>query len=906
MILDIYKLLDRGRVKVTTINVDESQSSIIERLGETDRLSLTITSDRPLTLQIGYCTAYEGKSYYIVKEPTVRMIHATLYHTELEMEAPAGLTKTVIFANPHDKRTTFDYTATPREHLQLIIDSLNAKFFTNDLRWSLGGVHCESKTKHIKYDHETVWEALQTLRETYQTDLYCDGTAISLGKPTSTAQPLHLKYGRDGGVLSGAERLQHYDKPTPRCLYVTGGKRNLAKGTLTLQRSQFLQVLDNGAITRSVRDITAPNVYVTDPEGRYLYDYAAIGDGIVAETTYTNEEIYPSRVSTATSVVKVRDHYEVANDSSINYRDYLIAGETMQIVFQTGELAGRTFDAKYNHDTKRFAIVPTEEDDTTLPNDTLKPKQGDKYIVTGIALPVRYIEEAQKALTDEAVKHLHKLKVTQYSYKIEIDPVYLTNAHDSIAPLLTVGSYVNISELHIAVGDPEVRIIGKRTYLDRPLQPEIELSNEVAPLREPTTQDLISSILGDNIVSLTDKLRGEAEESQKALSVLSKDLANKVDNGELSTAIKQELQDPAIIARYKGRDGADGKDGHTPELSLNEHYQLLADGKLVSSVSLRGGQGDKPTPEEILGTPQFDQLLEQGITTSQKWNDTLTVANTALIKAQGAAERAEWVKGNMDSQVTELYKRVNTKADYSSLNAYTTLETYREGLSSKADTSTVVAYSDYAVELAQNTQAQLCDLKVTNMSDGGVVEVLRKTYCPVIPHYEPGSVSTRPIIQKPVYTKEQIPLTLLSTHNALKAEVATLQREIATLRTQLNAIKSDYVKQADRNKVNTDFSQGGRTTLYPQYDDWLLISDTKEQYISFSGLRAEIGRSIYIQTRNKRAYLYANGHSFYGLPGAPRRGTAVNQWLDTYSTYRFVRSSSDSWAVYRADSKYPW
>lgn len=105
--------------------------------------------------------------------------------------------------------------------------------------------------------------------------------------------------------------------------------------------------------------------------------------------------------------------------------------------------------------------------------------------------------------------------------------------------------------------------------------------------------------------------------------------------------------------------------------------------------------------------------------------------------------------------------------------------------------------------------------------------------------------------------------------------------------------------------VTPQLSWGGQSTIYPKYDDWVLTSDARAQYISFSGLTAEIGRSIYVQTRRK-AYLYANNHSFYGLPGDANKGTAVDQWLANNTTYRFVRASSDSWFVTASSSPYPW
>lgn len=144
-------------------------------------------------------------------------------------------------------------------------------------------------------------------------------------------------------------------------------------------------------------------------------------------------------------------------------------------------------------------------------------------------------------------------------------------------------------------------------------------------------------------------------------------------------------------------------------------------------------------------------------------------------------------------------------------------------------------------------------------------------------------------------TQPQIRLTLRSDHDALKRQVDTLTAQL----TQLQATtKITPVLNTDTRK------RSGSTTLYPQYGDWLLTSDSKEQYISFSGLSAEIGRSIYIQTRRK-AYLYANNQSFYGLPGTSS-SVAVNQWLANNTTYRFLRADATTWFVTSSASPYPW
>lgn len=462
---------------VATLKLDEAHSSIIERINEPTRLSATLTSDTAPVIQLGARTTYGGITYYVTKEPTVRKEHSKLYTIELDLETIIGLTRYVLLNNPIDHRTTFDYTASATEHIQLVVDSLNGKKLSKIPAWTRGTIRCTNKVKHIKYDGISAWDALQLIRQTYETDLHIDGTAIALGISSDKTNAIELAYGKDNGILSGLERLKHDDTPTPMRLYVTGTKRNMTKGRLTMQHLETLKVDDNGIIHHG--DSASGRIFHTDKTGQYISEFTHDNgtQPLYTEATYTNEEIYPSHVSTIRSVTKVKDHYEVNSD--FDYSSLRIEGEQMQVVFQTGNLAGRTFDARHYTSTGRIAIVPKEEDDTTLPNDTLSPKVGDKYIVTGIQLPDKYITDAQRKLTDDALSHMLLLQSQRYSYRAEIDPVYLHKHKTTIGTKLDVGKYVHLTDQQIAVGDPYIRIISKRTYLDRPYTPEIELSNEV-------------------------------------------------------------------------------------------------------------------------------------------------------------------------------------------------------------------------------------------------------------------------------------------------------------------------------------------------------------------------------------------------------------------------------------------
>ena len=199
-----------------------------------------------------------------------------------------------------------------------------------------------------------------------------------------------------------------------------------------------------------------------------------------------------------------------------------------------------------------------------------------------------------------------------------------------------------------------------------------------------------------------------------------------------------------------------------------------------------------------------------------------------------------------------------------------------------------------------NIDLQLQGIPRIDVDGSGRIAVSAKSEsCPVNHGYNPDDdVNLRSCSNgvSPV----NIQLVLRSDFDQLKQQVNNLSARIA----QLEAGKNVTPVTDTRLRQPYNLTHSPNATLYPLYGDWILTSDADDQYISFSGLSAEVGKSIYIQTRRK-AYLYANNHSFYGLPGTSS-SIAVNQWLAKNTTYRFVRASSDSWLVTASSSSYPW
>ena len=194
---------------------------------------------------------------------------------------------------------------------------------------------------------------------------------------------------------------------------------------------------------------------------------------------------------------------------------------------------------------------------------------------------------------------------------------------------------------------------------------------------------------------------------------------------------------------------------------------------------------------------------------------------------------------------------------------------------------------DTAFEYLQSISNQITSSRSFSISTTGYITSNGESQCPIVSKYN----KVLPSPCRPPKEQPQIRITLHSDFDQLKRQVATLTSELNKLKAETRITPI----------TNFDLRKRG-STLYPQYGDWLLTSDASEQYLSFSGLRAEIGRSIYIQTR-KKVYFYCNNQSFYGLPGS---STRENQWLSNNTTYHFVRASSDSWLVTSSSSPYPW
>ena len=81
-----------------------------------------------------------------------------------------------------------------------------------------------------------------------------------------------------------------------------------------------------------------------------------------------------------------------------------------------------------------------------------------------------------------------------------------------------------------------------------------------------------------------------------------------------------------------------GDKGDKPVITLNDKYQLLADGVLLSQQSLKGEAGHSPAPEDVLHAQGFQEMLDGAVWDEVKpVRDDLSTANTNIADLQAVA-----------------------------------------------------------------------------------------------------------------------------------------------------------------------------------------------------------------------------------------------------------------------------
>ena len=459
---------------------------------------------------------------YTLNQPAKIVKHNTRhFEYTLKMDSEGVNLKNYKFRNPNDKTLKFPFTASPRYHIQILVDCLNMI----DSGWQVGNC-IEASEKLVSYNHNNCLEALEMIAKAFETEYEIIGKTIHLHKVEYFKNnPLPLQYGKGKGFKTGVSRTTEQSRITR--LYVQGGDRNI-------DRSKYgnKELL----LPKSQEYIYEGVTFLSDDKGLSIAIKNAQNNGFVNEQSLDLSHIYPKRKGTITEVFEVDHdkHFYDFTDTSIpqalDFNAMQIKGEKMLIYFESGMLSGREFEVqKYDHNQKRFQLVPKEEDGVTMPNDIFKPAIGDEYSVYNMQMPNAYICDdntktgASWEMMKEACKYLYENRTDMFTFTGDLDGIWAKKNWVNVGGRLKMGAYINFSDTEFQRTPVAIRIVGLKEYVNNPYSPQIELSNKVqghsfvSEMRKLQNQEVYFGELNKRTQSLTKRSWRDAQETIKQI-----------------------------------------------------------------------------------------------------------------------------------------------------------------------------------------------------------------------------------------------------------------------------------------------------------------------------------------------------------------------------------------------------
>ena len=524
------------------LKLDDASYRYREIMGDC-KVYLEFALTQHVELPVGAYVNFQGETYTLMSVADVTIQHNRDYEYKVTFEGPQARFSKYRLHNPADGRLIFEMTAQPSDLLAMVVANLNEREGANV--WSAGT--CISDTeKTVSFNHTKLNDALTMIANAFDTEWEVVGHAIHLNKVEyNSDSPLALGYGRNAGFKEGVGRTNYGETGQIERLYVQGGDRNISlqeygssvlllpKGfTFLFDGEKFKYTINGTTYTESGFSSSKAVEMVTDANGYSV----ALSDAPAAcnEESLDLTDIYPKRVGTVTGVRYLYDHQyltwaeisalELDADewlnvqvdiidadipASLDYSQLLLANDQpLTVIFQTGMLAGREFEATFcktardavvtDPDTgeeteveqrpaNRFELVRINSSGVEMPNAIYRPNAGstnDRYIVVNCYMPDAYVCDkptfsgAEMDMLRKAAKFLYQNKDIQLTFKGEVDDLYSKRNWSTVGGKLKLGGCVSFTHSQVQPEPLVTRIVAVKDYINNPYSPEITLSNE--------------------------------------------------------------------------------------------------------------------------------------------------------------------------------------------------------------------------------------------------------------------------------------------------------------------------------------------------------------------------------------------------------------------------------------------
>lgn len=409
----IIEIRDKGenvKAKYAISSTDKLKHTL---MGE-HYIEISFVFDRYVAFNRSDYILWNGLKYTLRTDYIPEQENKYKYNYTLKFEAIEMLFQDIQFyyLNQNSKESDWRLAGNPEYFIKIVVDNANRYFQVADFQV---GVVEPTEVKDIAFDTNTnTFDALTRIAEAYESEWYMTGRTINLVKKISFGTEVDFE--TEVSVLSMSRSEGENSTKYTRILAL-GSTRNLS--------SDYRAGSAGGAIY-------SKRLCIPASKGDVIDAYPNMSPEEVVEGTVIFDEVYPKRVGTIEAVGTIEytdtneDTGEVTKwnafkikDSGINFKEeYLLPEEELRLTFQSGNLNGFHFALKFHKDrfsssdnSQYFEIVRSEDYGTKLPNETMKPKAGDKYTLYGFNIALvsdQYVPAAEKELYNTASSWLQK------------------------------------------------------------------------------------------------------------------------------------------------------------------------------------------------------------------------------------------------------------------------------------------------------------------------------------------------------------------------------------------------------------------------------------------------------------------------------------------------------------------
>ena len=599
------------------------------------------------------------------------------YDYELQMNAYYWKWKNKVFKYTPEhagSEASWSLTAALDVQLGVFLRNLKALGYTyrgTDFTFSIDST-VENKAVAMTYENINLLDALFSMagEDKWDCDCWITDNVIHFGR-CEFGDAVKIERGVEASSVTRSESCGTYATR----IFAFGSTRNIP----TNYRPTDEQAVINGVVQKRLM-LPADIPYIDAYEG--MSQEEAIEDVVVFDDVYPRRVGTLSDVHTRTEEVENEDGtketvtYYRYKDTELEFKEeYIIEGKELQITFQSGKLNGMVFGVIFNPEPKDesrgdqlWEIVRNENYGRPLPDDIIRPEDGDQYILSGFDIQLvsdQYIPAAEQELKEKAQKYADKMKKDDGTYQTILKSSWVKE--NLVSRTFEFGQRINLVDDTYFENGRITRVLGWEINLDIPWDaPNYTIGESMPYSRIGDIEDKVDSLTykgqtylgcgnGIYLIRVNDSTPASDSNTFSALRSFKEFLSKKNDDhakGKITFDSGAEFGE-FIKSIYAGKGGAVDKDGNAEFESLRVRSYLEVMELIVNRLSAL--EGDQILTEA--DTIESVEVLENGLYRlhlQEKWDGYFTAqAKNNVLKgiintlAEGSGEYyTSWMRVN--------------------------------------------------------------------------------------------------------------------------------------------------------------------------------------------------------------------------------------------------------------------